>query len=122
MNWTGLYAGGHIGGGWSNDHWSDTFGSAPSGLGATNIAGFGDTTHATGPLAGGQVGFDLQKANAVFGVQADASALNMVGRAPASRASAASTASAPSARWAPSPAAPVMHGDGRWPMPRPAAP
>jgi opacity protein-like surface antigen len=79
MNWTGLYAGGHIGGGWSNDHWSDTFGSAPSGLGATNIAGFGDSTHATGPLAGGQIGFDLQKANAVFGVQADASAANLLG-------------------------------------------
>jgi opacity protein-like surface antigen len=80
MNWTGLYAGGHIGGGWSNDQWSDTFGSAPSGLGAINIAGFGDTTHATGPLAGGQAGFDLQKANAVFGVQADASAANLMGQ------------------------------------------
>jgi opacity protein-like surface antigen len=79
MNWTGFYAGGHIGGGWSDDHWSDTFGSAPSGLGATNIAGFGDTTRATGPLAGGQVGFDLQKANAVFGLQADASAMDLIG-------------------------------------------
>ena len=79
MNWTGFYAGGYLGGGWSNDHWSDTFGSAPSGLGATNIAGFGDTTHATGPLAGGQAGFDLQRGHAVFGVQADASAADLRG-------------------------------------------
>jgi opacity protein-like surface antigen len=79
MNWTGFYVGGHLGGGWSNDHWSDSFGSAPSGLGAINIAGFGDTTHATGPLVGGQAGFDLQKGHTVFGVQADASATSLRG-------------------------------------------
>jgi opacity protein-like surface antigen len=79
MNWTGFYVGGHVGGGWGDDHWSDPFGSAPSGLGAVNVAGFGDTTRATGPLIGGQVGFDWQKNNMVFGVQADASAADMVG-------------------------------------------
>jgi opacity protein-like surface antigen len=79
MNWTGFYAGGHLGGGWSDDAWSDPFGSAPSGLGAVNIAGFGDTTHATGPLAGGQAGYDLQRGHAVFGVQADASAADLRG-------------------------------------------
>jgi opacity protein-like surface antigen len=79
MNWTGFYAGGHLGGGWSNDQWSDPFGSAPSGLGAVNIAGFGDTTRATGPLAGGQAGYDLQRGHAVFGVQADASAADLRG-------------------------------------------
>jgi opacity protein-like surface antigen len=79
MNWTGFYVGGHMGGGWSDDHWSDPFGSTPSGLGAINIAGFGDTTHATGPLGGGQVGFDLQNGHAIFGVQLDASAANLSG-------------------------------------------
>ena len=79
MNWTGFYAGGHLGGGWSDDRWADGFGSAPSGLGAINIAGFGDSTHATGPLAGGQVGFDLQSGHAVFGVQADASLADLRG-------------------------------------------
>jgi opacity protein-like surface antigen len=79
MNWSGFHVGGHLGGGWSNDHWSDTFGSAPSGLGAIDIAGFGDTTRATGPLAGAQAGFDLQRGHAVFGVQADVSAANLHG-------------------------------------------
>jgi opacity protein-like surface antigen len=79
MNWTGFYVGGHVGGGWSDDRWSDRFGSAPSGLGSTNIAGFGDTVRATGSLAGVQVGYDWQKGNLVFGVQADTSAADMVG-------------------------------------------
>ena len=78
-NWTGFYVGGHLGGGWSDDRWSDPFGSAPSGLGATDIAGFGDTTRATGPLGGAQVGFDWQTGHAVFGLQADASATNLRG-------------------------------------------
>jgi opacity protein-like surface antigen len=68
-----------VGGGWSNGNWSDPFGSAPSGFGGTNIPGFGDTTHAMGPLGGAQAGFDLQKGPAVFGVQADASAASLRG-------------------------------------------
>ena len=79
MNWTGFYVGGNVGGGWSNGNWSDPFGAAPSGFGGTNIPGFGDTTHAMGPLGGAQAGFDLQKGPAVFGVQADASAASLRG-------------------------------------------
>ena len=79
MNWTGFYVGAHLGGGWSNDRWSDPFGSTPAGGGFFNVAGFGDTTHATGPLGGGQIGFNLQSGQWVFGVEANASAVDLRG-------------------------------------------
>jgi opacity protein-like surface antigen len=73
MNWTGIYVGGHLGGGASDDHWSDPFGATITPSGGTNIPGLGDTVHGTGPLAGGQVGANWQTGAWVFGVQADAS-------------------------------------------------
>jgi opacity protein-like surface antigen len=79
MNWSGFYIGGHLGGGWSDDRWSDPFGSTPSGFGGINVAGFGDTTHATGPLGGGQIGANWQIGHWVLGVQADASAADLRG-------------------------------------------
>jgi hypothetical protein len=36
-NWTGFYVGGHLGGGWSDDRWSDPFGSAPSWLASVPV-------------------------------------------------------------------------------------
>jgi opacity protein-like surface antigen len=78
MNWSGFYIGGHLGGGWSDDRWSDPFG--PTVVGAfVNVAGFGDKIHAAGPLGGGQIGFNLQSGQWVFGVQADASAADLRG-------------------------------------------
>jgi hypothetical protein len=55
MNWTGFYVG-HLGGGWSDDRWTDPFASTPGLKGFINVAGFGDVTRATGPLGGGQIG------------------------------------------------------------------
>jgi opacity protein-like surface antigen len=79
MNWTGFYIGGHVGGGWSDDHWSNPFGSTQGVGGLVNVAGFGDVTHATGPLGGAQVGGNWQTGPWVLGVQADASAAHMRG-------------------------------------------
>lgn len=79
MNWTGFYIGGHLGGGWSDDHWSDPFGSTVGAGGFVNVAGFGDQTRATGPLGGGQIGANWQTGPWVLGVQADASAADMRG-------------------------------------------
>jgi opacity protein-like surface antigen len=79
MNWAGFYIGGHLGGGWSDDQWSDPFASGPSGLGAVNVAGFGDTVHSTGPLGGAQVGANWQRGQWVFGVQGDVSATDLRG-------------------------------------------
>ena len=79
MNWTGVYIGGHLGGGFSDAQWSDPFGSTAGRFGFSNVAGFGDSTHATGPLAGGQIGADWQTGRLVLGAQADASAAQMSG-------------------------------------------
>jgi opacity protein-like surface antigen/outer membrane protease len=79
MNWTGFYVGGHLGGGTSDDHWSDPFGSTPGTRGTTNVAGFGDTTHGTGPLGGGQIGANWQTGNWVVGLQADISGADLRG-------------------------------------------
>jgi opacity protein-like surface antigen len=77
-HWTGFYVGGHLGGGWSDAQWSDPFASTAP-LGFVNVAGFGDRTHATGPLGGGQIGGDWQMGRIVVGVEADADAANMHG-------------------------------------------
>ncbi len=79
VNWTGFYLGGHLGGGRSDDRWSDPFGSSPGAGGTVNVAGFGDTINATGPLGGGQVGANLQAGPVVLGVQADISAAHLRG-------------------------------------------
>jgi opacity protein-like surface antigen len=80
MNWTGFYVGGHLGGGWSDDRWSDPFPSTPGLKGSTNVAGFGDVTRATGPLGGGQIGANWQTGSWALGVQADASAAKIIGQ------------------------------------------
>jgi len=72
MHWTGFHVGGQLGGGRSTDSWSDPFGPTVNLFsGSTNVAGFGDNIRATGPLGGGQVGFDWQLAHWVLGVAAD---------------------------------------------------
>lgn len=89
VNWSGFYIGGHLGGGWSDADWSDPFGAAPAGGGGgghrggflfdANVPYFGDTTHATGPLGGGQIGANWQTGRWVLGVEADASAADLRG-------------------------------------------
>jgi opacity protein-like surface antigen len=78
MNWTAFYVGGHMGGGLSDDRWSDPFGSTITVTGV-DVAGFGDHTHATGPLGGAQIGANWQTGPLVLGVQADVSAAHMRG-------------------------------------------
>lgn len=72
MNWTGIYVGGQLGGGASDDRWSDPFGTTKTPSGGTNIPGFGDKIHSTGPLAGGEFNANWQTGQWVLGVQADA--------------------------------------------------
>jgi outer membrane immunogenic protein len=64
-NWSGFYVGGHIGGGWADKDWTQTF---PGGL-AGNSASF----RADGLIGGGQIGYNWQSGNWVFGLEADAS-------------------------------------------------
>ena len=69
MDWTGFYLGGHVGGGFADNNWSDPFPGARTGL-ALNVAGFGDTIHSTGPLAGVQAGVNWQNGSFVAGLKA----------------------------------------------------
>jgi opacity protein-like surface antigen len=79
MNWTGFYVGGHLGGGASDGRWSDPFGPTPGIGGTVNFAGFGDTTHGTGPLGGGQIGANWQTGHWVLGIQGDLSGADLRG-------------------------------------------
>jgi outer membrane immunogenic protein len=65
-DWTGFYIGGHVGYGWADKSWTDAFGLA--------------TSHtADGFLGGGQVGFNYQINQFVFGVEGDVSWANLKG-------------------------------------------
>jgi outer membrane immunogenic protein len=70
-SWTGFYIGGNFGGGWAQSDWLED--AAQSGSGGLSPPGFLDASvRASGPLGGGQIGFDYQTGWAVFGIQADA--------------------------------------------------
>jgi outer membrane immunogenic protein len=57
-DWTGFYIGGHVGYGWSQKGWTDGFG--------LNI-----NNDVDGVLGGGQVGFNYQVGQFVFGIEGD---------------------------------------------------
>jgi opacity protein-like surface antigen len=72
-SWTGLYLGGHVGGGLGTSQFSDSAGPAI----------YGGNVRTPAALAGGQVGFNWQVPNTSFvlGIEADASAISADGTA-----------------------------------------
>lgn len=62
-NWTGGYLGGHVGGGYGRTFFSDPYGPSI----------YGDVTDTPAFLIGGQIGYNWQKDNWVFGIELDAS-------------------------------------------------
>ena len=58
FSWNGFYVGAHVGYGWSDIDWS---------------GGFTDSQDGNGWLAGGQVGYNVQRGRLVYGVEADIS-------------------------------------------------
>ena len=58
-NWTGIYVGGNLGGGFANSSWSDPF------------TGANDTFNKGGFIGGGQIGGNLQYNWLVVGVEGD---------------------------------------------------
>ncbi len=82
-NWTGFYAGAHLGAGWGNTSWSDPWQSvvyAPIPGVYFDAPGFGQTNAIEGPLGGVQAGYNLQFApHWVGGVEADYSAARLDG-------------------------------------------
>ncbi len=72
-NWAGLYVGGHIGGSWTNEIWTNT----------ANTTGFGDlgpgqgfSQHGAGVFGGGQIGYNWQASNYVFGLEGTVSGMD----------------------------------------------
>jgi outer membrane immunogenic protein len=72
FTWTGFYFGANAGGGWGYGSDSNSF-FAPL---ATTTGNF----NLTGPVAGGQVGYNWQAANWVFGIESDADWSNVIGK------------------------------------------
>jgi opacity protein-like surface antigen len=72
-SWKGLFVGGHLGGMWGKNYWSDPFGSTEIMPNAVNIAGFGDKIRQTGPLAGVDINMNWQTKQFVYGVSASIS-------------------------------------------------
>jgi outer membrane immunogenic protein len=66
-NWSGLYIGGHIGGGWGDE--------TATNVNASPLAAAGSATvgKPTGFLGGGQIGVNYQMNTWVFGIEADVS-------------------------------------------------
>jgi outer membrane immunogenic protein len=66
FSWTGFYIGANIGGGWATATDSAT-------LTLTGVGTFGASTSSTasGVIGGGQIGYNWQAGNVVFGVEAD---------------------------------------------------
>ena len=68
-DWTGFYAGLHAGGAWQN-------------MNLTNSGYAGNSTSASSFIGGGQVGYNWQHGNFVYGVEADISGLSKGFRGP----------------------------------------
>ena len=72
-NWAGLYVGGHLGGSWTNESWTNTALTAPFGDLAPG-QGFGQ--RGGGVFGGGQLGYNWQASNYVFGLEGTLSGLD----------------------------------------------
>jgi outer membrane immunogenic protein len=69
-SWTGFYAGAHVGGVWGNVDVTDTTGGVPPGPFRFSPDGV---------FGGGTAGYNLQRGNFVFGVEADIGYMNLNG-------------------------------------------
>lgn len=72
-NWAGFYIGGHIGGSSTNQNWTNTASTTAFGD-LTPGQGFGQ--HGTGVLGGGQIGYNWQASNYVFGLEGTVSGMD----------------------------------------------
>jgi outer membrane immunogenic protein len=75
-NWSGFYIGGHLGGAWTNEQW----------VNSANTTAFGDLApgqgfrqRGSGFMGGGQIGYNWQANNFVFGVEGTFSGLDNSG-------------------------------------------
>lgn len=76
-DWSGFYVGGHAGGAWGRDDWSDPSGPLFSG----SSGSFPGGANSMGLLAGAQAGFNFQWGSWVAGIELSASAADLDGYA-----------------------------------------
>ena len=67
-NWTGLYIGGNVGGGWGRAEYQSTANTTFFGDVGAGTAPFSHNT--SGFIGGGQIGYNFQSGSFVFGVEA----------------------------------------------------
>ena len=72
MNWEGLYVGAHIGGAWGTDKVTDVDGDW-----GHYVRGASFNNDATGVFGGGQIGYNFQRGNFVFGPEVDLGYMNL---------------------------------------------
>jgi outer membrane immunogenic protein len=72
-NWSGFYIGAHVGGSWTNQSWTNTANTTAFG---DLVPGQGFRQRATGAFGGGQMGYNWQAGNYVFGLEGTVSAMN----------------------------------------------
>ena len=75
-NWAGFYVGGHIGGSWTNEVWKNTGNSTRFG---DLFPGQGFSQHGAGVFGGGQMGYNWQASNYVFGLEGTISGMDNKG-------------------------------------------
>jgi outer membrane immunogenic protein len=76
-NWTGFYVGGNIGYSWGNSNTTESF--TDPGPPAVTLATANPSFSLDGVIGGGQVGYNLQRGNWVFGIEADLQATGQSG-------------------------------------------
>lgn len=76
FNWSGFYIGGHIGGAWTNQEWINT---ANTTLFGDLSPGQGFRQRNSGVFGGGQMGYNWQANNFVFGLEGTISGLDNKG-------------------------------------------
>jgi outer membrane immunogenic protein len=87
-DWSGFYAGLNVGNGWGSSSTTSNFNDATSGGLLSSSAGKFDMN---GAIGGGQIGYNWQQANWVFGIEADIQASGQRGSASAACAGASAT-------------------------------
>jgi outer membrane immunogenic protein len=76
FNWTGFYVGGHIGGAWTNEQFTNNGNGAPFG---DLTPGQGFRQRNSGILGGAQIGYNWQANNYVFGAEGTIAGLDNKG-------------------------------------------
>jgi len=66
LTWSGFYIGGHLGGAWSDVSWADV-----------TLTGEPVKNDGSGFIGGGQIGYNVQAGNIVFGIEATLSGSNL---------------------------------------------